>query len=51
MAIEFVSKSKLPTAFGDFEIIAFQDQSTGEEHIALAKLSLKSKHVFFSELV
>lgn len=37
MAIEFVSKSKLPTAFGDFEIIAFQDQSTGEEHIALAK--------------
>lgn len=37
MAIEFVSKSNLPTAFGDFEIIAFQDQSTGEEHIALAK--------------
>lgn len=37
MAIEFVSKSKLPTAFGDFEIIAFQDQATGEEHIALAK--------------
>ena len=37
MAIEFVSKSKLPTAFGDFEIIAFQDQSTGEEHIALVK--------------
>ena len=37
MAIEFVSKSKLPTAFGNFEIIAFQDQSTGEEHIALAK--------------
>ncbi|MHA3056089.1 GTP cyclohydrolase II [Acinetobacter sp. ANC 4633] len=37
MAIKFVSKSKLPTAFGNFEIIAFQDQSTGEEHIALAK--------------
>lgn len=37
MAIEFISKSKLPTAFGDFEIIAFQDQSTGEEHIALVK--------------
>ncbi len=37
MAIEFVSKSKLPTAFGDFEIIAFQDKSTGEEHIALVK--------------
>ncbi|WP_349929871.1 GTP cyclohydrolase II (plasmid) [Acinetobacter sp. A1-4-2] len=37
MAIKFVSKSKLPTAFGNFEIIAFQDQSTGEEHIALTQ--------------
>lgn len=37
MVIQFVSKSKLPTAFGNFEIIAFQDQTTGEEHIALAQ--------------
>ena len=37
MAIQFVSKSKLPTAFGNLEIIAFQDQTTGEEHIALAQ--------------
>lgn len=37
VTIEFVAKSKLPTAFGDFEIIAFQDLSTGEEHIALSK--------------
>ncbi|WOE32422.1 MULTISPECIES: GTP cyclohydrolase II [unclassified Acinetobacter] len=37
MAIKFVSKAKLPTAFGDFDIYAFQDQDTGEEHIALAK--------------
>lgn len=37
VAIEFVAKSKLPTAFGDFEIIAFQDLSTGEEHVALSK--------------
>ena len=37
MAIKFISKSKLPTAFGNFEIIAFQDQSTGEEHVGLAK--------------
>src|SRR5690606_974024 len=36
-AIQFISKSKLPTAFGNFEIIAFQDQTTGEEHIALAQ--------------
>ncbi len=37
MVIQFVSKSKLPTTFGNFEIIAFQDQTTGEEHIALAQ--------------
>lgn len=37
MVIQFVSKSKLPTAFGNFEIIAFQDPTTGEEHIALAQ--------------
>nr|WP_218951864.1 MULTISPECIES: GTP cyclohydrolase II [unclassified Acinetobacter] len=37
VAIQFVSKSKLPTAFGNFEILAFQDQTTGEEHIALAQ--------------
>nr|WP_218948892.1 GTP cyclohydrolase II [Acinetobacter sp. YH16039] len=37
VVIQFVSKSKLPTAFGNFEIIAFQDQTTGEEHIALAQ--------------
>ncbi len=29
MAIKFIAKSKLPTAFGNFEIIAFQDQNTG----------------------
>jgi len=37
VVIQFVSKSKLPTAFGNFEILAFQDQTTGEEHIALAQ--------------
>ncbi|MBQ0138131.1 MAG: GTP cyclohydrolase II [Kurthia sp.] len=37
MAIEFVAKSKLPTAFGDFEIIVFQDPDTGEEHLALSQ--------------
>ena len=37
MVIQFVSKSKLPTAFGNFEILAFQNQTTGEEHIALAQ--------------
>lgn len=37
MAIRFVAKSKLPTAFGDFDIIVFQDPDTGEEHIALSQ--------------
>ena len=37
VAIEFVAKSKLPTAFGDFEIIVFQDPDTGEEHLALSQ--------------
>ena len=37
MDIEFVAKSKLPTAFGDFEIIVFQDPDTGEEHLALSQ--------------
>ena len=37
MAIKFVAKSKLPTAFGDFEIIVFQDPDTGEEHLALSQ--------------
>ena len=35
--IEFIATSKLPTAFGDFNISVFQDPSTGEEHVALSK--------------
>lgn len=37
MAIQFISKARLPTAFGNFNIVAFQDPDTGEEHIALSK--------------
>lgn len=37
MAIEFVAKSKLPIAYGDFDIHVFQDPKTGEEHVALSK--------------
>ncbi|MEB3768142.1 GTP cyclohydrolase II [Acinetobacter sp. MD2] len=37
MAIAFVATSKLPTAFGDFNISVFQDPETGEEHVALSK--------------
>jgi GTP cyclohydrolase II len=35
--IEFIATSKLPTAFGDFNISVFQDPQTGEEHVALSK--------------
>lgn len=37
MPIEFVATSRLPTAFGEFNITVFQDPETGEEHVALAK--------------
>lgn len=35
--IEFVATSRLPTAFGEFNITVFQDPETGEEHVALSK--------------
>lgn len=37
MPIEFIATSKLPTAFGEFNISVFQDPVTGEEHVALSK--------------
>lgn len=37
MPIEFVTTSRLPTAFGEFKITVFQDPETGEEHVALSK--------------
>ena len=37
MPIEFVATSRLPTAFGEFEITVFQDPKTREEHVALSK--------------
>ena len=37
MSIAFVATSKLPTAFGEFNISVFQDPQTGEEHVALHK--------------
>ncbi|MCF8998517.1 GTP cyclohydrolase II [Acinetobacter nectaris] len=37
MPIQFVATSKLPTAFGDFNISVFQDPETKEEHVALSK--------------
>ncbi|OTG88394.1 GTP cyclohydrolase II [Acinetobacter sp. ANC 4558] len=37
MPIKFAATSKLPTAFGEFNITVFQDPETGEEHIALSQ--------------
>lgn len=37
MPIQFVATSKLPTAFGEFNISVFQDPETKEEHVALSK--------------
>ncbi|MBF7686100.1 GTP cyclohydrolase II [Acinetobacter sp. B10A] len=37
MPIKFIATSRLPTAFGNFEISVFQDPDTKEEHIALSK--------------
>ena len=37
MPIEFIATSKLPTAFGEFNISVFQDPVSGEEHVALSK--------------
>lgn len=36
VSIQFVASSKLPTAYGDFQISVFQDPESKEEHIALS---------------
>ena len=35
MALNFVASSKLPTAWGVFEMVGFEDTTTGKEHVAL----------------
>ncbi|SDC27350.1 GTP cyclohydrolase II [Acinetobacter boissieri] len=37
MPIKFIATSRLPTAFGHFDISVFQDPETKEEHVALSK--------------
>ena len=41
--IERVSKCKLPTAFGDFELIVFKDTIDGQAHFALTKGEIQSE--------
>ncbi|MGB0732213.1 MAG: GTP cyclohydrolase II [Pontibacterium sp.] len=35
MAVNFVASSKLPTQWGVFEMVGFEDTQTGKEHVAL----------------
>ena len=35
--IDRVVEVKMPTVYGDFEMVAFQEKNTGQEHIALIK--------------
>lgn len=35
MSVEFVADSKLPTPWGTFTMVGFEDTATGKEHVAL----------------
>jgi 3,4-dihydroxy 2-butanone 4-phosphate synthase/GTP cyclohydrolase II len=41
--IERVTEANLPTAYGDFKVIAYQSVLDGREHVALVKGDLKGK--------
>ena len=42
MSITFVARTVLPTEWGTFDIVGFEDDETGKEHLALALGDLKS---------
>ena len=35
MTIQKIAKAKLPTHWGDFSVIAYEDETLGEEHLLL----------------
>lgn len=37
MSVKFIASSKLPTQWGEFELLGFLDEGTGKEHVILAK--------------
>lgn len=37
MTVKFIASSRLPTQWGDFELLGFLDESTGKEHLIMAK--------------
>lgn len=37
MSVTFIASSELPTQWGDFELLGFLDESTGKEHLIVAK--------------
>lgn len=43
MSVEYVASSKLPTPWGVFTMVGFEDQATGKEHVALTFGELSSE--------
>jgi len=37
MSVRFITSSRLPTQWGEFELLGFLDESTGKEHLIVAK--------------
>lgn len=37
MSVKFVASSRLPTKWGDFELLGFLDEDTGKEHVIVGK--------------
>ena len=35
MSVKKIAKAKLPTHWGDFSVIAYEDEKSGEEHLLL----------------
>jgi GTP cyclohydrolase II len=37
MTVKFVAASRLPTQWGDFDLLGFYDENSGKEHVAMVK--------------
>lgn len=37
MSVKFIASSRLPTQWGDFELLGFLDEATEKEHVVMAK--------------
>ncbi len=43
--VEMMSKARLPTEYGEFDIVVFKEKLTGKEHVALIKGDINDKPV------